>query len=155
MKPLTRYPPMPPPAPPADFGWVWGKWVELLRSLDAAQAKLASSTDDGERTNLVYVVEMLRSDLARFRSEIASGFALGLKFLAESDPGLLARVFASPLGDAAYAAAEANADALKTENRVLRGDVAKLKQQVAELMELIGPVRLIVKELGYLEREKR
>ncbi len=153
MKVLKTYPPM--PAPPADFGWVWGKWVELLRSLDAAQAKLAASTDDAERINLVYVVEMLRSDLARFRSEIASGFALGLKFLSESDPGLLARVFASPLGDAAYAAAEANADALKTENRVLRGQIETLQFQVGELWQLIGPVRAIVAELGFTEEGEK
>ncbi len=153
MKQLPRksYPPMPLPAPPDDFGWVWGKWVELLRSLSAAEDKLATSTGAMEQVNLRYVVEMLKGDLSRFREQIASGFSLGLKFLAESDPKLLGRVFAEAISDASYAAAEANADALKTENRVLRGELARLSQQVAEMRELFGPMQRVLDELGYSE----
>lgn len=155
MKPLKVYPPMPPPAPPLDFGWVWGKWVEILRSLSEAEARLASSTDDGQRVNLVYVVEMLKGDLGKFRKEIASGFELGLKFLADSDPVILGRVFAEAMGNAAYLAAEQSAAELKTENRVLRGEMARLGQQVAELRQMFGPMQRVLAELGYHEEGQR
>ncbi len=137
---LKVYPPMPPPAPPLDFGWVWGKWVELLRSLSAAEDKLSAATDQGQRVNLNYVVEMLKADLTRFRSEVASGFELGQKFLADSDPALLGRVFAEAVANAAYLAAEQSADALKTENRVMRGEITRLGQQLADLRAVVAKI---------------
>lgn len=137
------------PIPAESFGWVWSKWLTLLRAQATAEHRAQVATTDPERRAAANAVEMCRYDLEKFRRETAEGLALALRFAAEFAPVALRDAVAVPLSDAAGRAADESYDRLQTRLRRLEQDNERLRGQVAEFAELVPALRLIASELGY------
>jgi hypothetical protein len=145
---VSGVPPPPQPIPPEAFGWVWSKWVELLRQLSAAEDRARAAEPGPFAVAAGNAVDLARYDLSKFRAETADGLKLALRFLAESDPAALYGVVSAAIRDAADQRAEEHRDDTVFRLRKVEAENARLRAEVAELS---AGVRAVLDELGVME----